>query len=584
MARVAKSWHLLPHDSHRIERFARALASSPIVAQLLLNRGINTIEKARTFLKAPLTGLHEPEQVPGVPEAAKKIYEAIRTSRPICIYGDYDVDGVSGTVILYNLLRLLKAKVEYHVPHRIDDGYGLNRKALEEIAARQKALVVTVDCGIASIDEVVVARELGLEVIVTDHHEFKSSLPKADVLVHPRLPEANYPFGGLCGAGVAFKLAWAIAKLASGGEKVLPELREFLLDAIALAALGTVADVMPLVDENRLFVRHGLRRIKERPTAGVRALLDTANLSGKKKLTAMDIGYTLAPRINAAGRMGSALTAVEMLTERTYDKAMALALQLQEHNQKRQQIERQILQEARQLAERHNALDKPALVLSHGTWHPGLIGIVAGRMADLFARPALMIAMGQNDLAVGSGRSIPGFKLHEALESCSEYLLAHGGHSAAAGFKLRPTSVHLFREKFCEVVGEHFTEGLPKPLLTIDAEVPLSALTYRLVDAIGELEPYGAGNPEPLMLASNVKVVGEPKKVGQDRHLSMRFQQNGKAIKAIAFGMADRLDELMSEDGICCLVFTPTINEWQGMRNVEIVVKDFRPGSNAELV
>jgi single-stranded-DNA-specific exonuclease len=582
---VTRTWHLLPHQGPAIELLARQADIPPVVAQLLLNRNITTPEQARRFLEAPLNGLYEPERLPGIVAAAERLHAAAREQRPICVYGDYDVDGISGTAILVTTLRALGAKVEWHVPHRIDDGYGLNAKALQQIAQNGASLVVTVDCGIASVAEAEEARRLGLEIIVTDHHEFKQQLPNAHVLVHPRLKDGGYPFGGLSGAGVALKLAWAVGKLASGGDKVTARLREVLLDAVGLAALGTVADVMPLVDENRILVRHGLARLKRQPSEGVRALLHSSKLDERPQLTASDIGYTLAPRLNAAGRLGSARVAVELLITTSPQLADDAARNLEEHNYQRQQIERRILAEARQIVDRNSLLERPALVLASGGWHAGLIGIVAGRLTDLFARPALMISLTSHEsLAVGSGRSVPGFALHQALEACSGHLVSHGGHAAAAGFKLRPTAIPLFHERFVAVAGEHFTEGPPRPCLLIDAEVALSTLTLKLVDSLNQLEPYGQGNPQPLFLAGDLEVAGEPRRVGEERHLSFRVRQQGGSIfKAIAFNMGDRINELMSAAGRCCLVFTPRINEWQGYRNVELTVKDFQAGPRARL-
>jgi single-stranded-DNA-specific exonuclease len=581
---VKKAWRLLPHDGPAIERLAGQLGVAQLVAQLLLNRQVKTPEDARHFLHAPLKDLHEPELVPGMLEAARRLHDAVRQQRPICVYGDYDVDGVTGTAILYTTLQLLGAKVEFFVPHRLDDGYGLNVRALENIARNGGSMVVTVDCGIASLAEANEARRLGLELIITDHHEFKTQLPTADVLVHPRLDGGKYPFGGLCGSGVAFKLAWAVAKLASGGDKVSSRLREFLLDAVALVALGTVADVMPLFDENRVFVRHGLARLRQSPTVGLRALLHACKLDGKSELTATDIGYSLAPRLNAAGRLGSAQIAVELLLSSSSAHAEDLARELEELNLRRQELEKHIYFDARKLAEQSDQLDRAALVLAHGQWHAGLIGIVAGRLAEQFGRPTLMITISDKEqLAVGSGRSIPGFRLHEALAACAHHLLAHGGHAAAAGFRMRPTAIMPFRESFCNVAAGHFTDGPPRPYLTLDAEVPLSALTFNVVESLAQLEPYGNGNPPPLLLTGDVQILGIPRRIGNDRHLTFRVRHHGKELRAIAFGMADRLDELMSAGGSCCLAFEPRINEWQGWSSVELFVRDFQSGPRATL-
>src|ERR1043165_3637493 len=300
--RGAKLWHLKPHDPSALERLSRSLRVSPIIAQLLLNRQIAEPAIAERFLPCPLSGLLEPELLPGVEAAVERLMSAIQERKKICVYGDYDVDGVSATAILLTCLRLLKAQVEFHVPDRLENGYGLHSETLQKLANDGAQVVITVDCGIASIAEAEEAYRLGLELIVTDHHEFKATLPAAAVLVHPRLPGTSYPFGGLCGAGVAFKLAWALCKKVCGGPKVTPQLREFLLDAILLAAMGTVADVVPLFEENRIFVRHGLARLRTRPTLGLQALLKHAKLTAKTNLGAVDIGYALAPRLNAAGR------------------------------------------------------------------------------------------------------------------------------------------------------------------------------------------------------------------------------------------------------------------------------------------
>lgn len=580
----AKVWHLLPHDPAAIDRLSRSMRVSPIIAQLLLNRNQLETPQAERFLASPLNGLLEPELLPGMDAAVERIMLAIQERRKICIYGDYDVDGVTATAILLTCLTQLGAVVDFHVPHRIDDGYGLNKETLRKLATEQAVnVVVTVDCGIASVEEAEEAHRLGLELIITDHHEMKQQLPRAAAIVHPRLPGTSYPFGGLSGSGVAFKLAWALCKKACGSPKVTPELREVLLDGILLASLGTVADVVPLFEENRIFVRHGLSRLRSKPLLGLQALMRCAKLDTKLNVGAVDIGYSIAPRINAAGRLGTARLAVELLMTRNEQRADILADWLERQNQERQLIERRILQQAREQAAGY--LHLPALVLSSSEWHPGLLGIVASRLVDQYARPVLMISLwdGQPH-GQGSGRSIPGFKLHEGLQACTTHLIGHGGHATAAGFRILPEAIDVFRDSFCAVVTQCFGSQLPPHRLTIDAEIPLSTLTTGLMEAIDHLEPYGAGNPPPVMLADRLQVVGEPRKCGGgERHLSFRIQQNGKTLKAIAFGMADRCDELMSQSGQCCLVFTPRWNEWQGYKSVEIEVKDFQPGGEAKL-
>lgn len=579
----AKVWHLVPHDADALERLGRSLKVPPIIAQLLLNRKMGDAAHAQHFLASPLKGLLEPELLPGVVTAVERIWQAITDQRKICIYGDYDVDGVSATAILLTCLKLLNAQVEFHVPHRLENGYGLNNETLQKLAKEGKQVIITVDCGIASLDEADEAARLGLELIITDHHEMKATLPRAAAIVHPRLPGTSYPFGGLCGAGVAFKLAWALCKKACGSPKVTPPMREFLLDAILFASLGTVADVVPLFEENRIIVRHGLARMRNKSPIGLKSLLRHAKLESKLNLAAMDIGYSIAPRINAAGRLGTARLAVELLTTQSQERADVIAEFLERQNHERQLMERRTLIEAREMAEPY--MHSPAFVLASPDWHPGLLGIVASRLVDQFARPVLMIAMREGQpLAQGSGRSVPGFKLHEALQECTGNLVGHGGHAAAAGFRLLPTEIDAFRERFCEVTARQLG---PEPMphrLTIDAEIPLSSLTTGVMHAIEQLEPYGSGNPPPLLLADHLQVVGEPRKVGAgERHLSLRVRQNGKELRGIGFGMADRLDELMSQGGQCCLAFTPHWNEWQGYKSVEFQVRDFQAGPEARL-
>jgi single-stranded-DNA-specific exonuclease len=593
VAPPAKTWRLLPHDRHAVERLAGSLRLSPLVAQLLLNRGLDAPDDARRFLDAPLTGLHAPDLLPGVSEAAARIMTAIGQGRKLCVYGDYDVDGVTGSAILLQGLRLLGANVDLYVPHRLEEGYGLNRDALGQIAESGARVVITVDCGIASVAEAEESKRLGLELIVTDHHEMKAQLPDASVLVHPRLPGTAYPFGKLSGSAVAFKLAWALAQRKCGGEKVTPVFRDFLLDAVALAALGVVADVVPLQDENRILVRYGLQRLRSAPPVGLKALCEAAGIEAGSELRASDIGFKLAPRINAVGRLGQARLAVDLLTTTRREHAVDLARYLEKLNGERQFLERRTVAEARELIEKEDRGQDPALVLASASWHGGVIGIVAGRLAESYGRPALVISLpapgsvdedGQPRTAAGSGRSAGGVALNEALQACTDLLLGHGGHAAAAGFKLRPENVDAFRERFCSYILSLFPEGAPAPTLVLDAEAPLNVLTPGLVADLDRLEPYGADNRRPLFLAGGLRLEGEPRKMGQgERHLNFRVRQGNAVLRAVAWGMAERVGELTSAGGACCLAFTPKINEWQGRRSVELEVTDFQAGAQARL-
>jgi len=581
-----RDWHLVPQDDAGLRRLSQMAKVPLVMAQLLWNRGVREPELARRFLHSPMSALHPPELLPGVPEASARIWAAIQARRKIVIYGDYDVDGTTGTAILMALLEKVGADVGYYVPHRLDEGYGLNADAVRKLAAEGKQLLITVDCGITSVKEAEVAREVGIELIITDHHEMKATLPNADVLVHPRLPDSKYPFAGLSGAAVAFKLAWAVAQRASNNDRVLPELREALLDLLGLTALGLVADVVPLQDENRVIVQHGLKRLVARPSIGVRALLTAAGFTDDKPVRAEDVSFRLAPRLNAAGRLGYAGFVVELLTTKSVKKAVEIATYLESQNGERQTIERKIVKEAKELVEAAGYDAAPAIVLGSTEWHPGVVGIVAGRLAEYYARPTLIAALKEGDAASsGSGRSIVGFPLHEALMACDDLLLGHGGHAAAAGFRVEAAKLGELRERFAAHVAKFYPEGLPRPRLRLDAEVPLGSLTYGLMRDIDLLEPYGAENPKPRFLASGLKIEGEPRKIGVgERHLSFRVRQGQSVIRAVAFGMVDRLDDLMSGGGECSLAFTPKVNEWQGRTSVEIEVIDFRPTAVAPLV
>lgn len=575
-------WHLRPSDPARVAWLGSEARIPPLVAQILLHRGIDDPEKAREFIEVRRKSLHDPELLPGAVEAADRIVRAVRDGRKIVIYGDYDVDGVCGTSILWSCLRLAGARsTEFYIPRRVEEGYGLNGDALRKLASQHQAeVVVTVDCGITSVKEAVIARELGLELIVTDHHTIGPELPGAAALVHPRLSGGSYPFGELCGAGVAFKLAWQVCKSFGDGKKASPHLRDFLVGAFGLVALATVADMVPLEDENRIFVRHGLDVIQANPSIGLNALMRVSNCLGRRKLTTGNVGFGLAPRINAAGRLECAMLAVEMLTTADPGRAENIAEQLDACNRQRQEIERSIVAEARQMVEAAGGLgDRGAVVVGHPEWHPGVIGIVAGRLAEFFHRPSIVMALRQ-DLCQGSGRSIAGFDLYEAIRSCSDGLLGFGGHRAAAGLRMKPDHFEAFAGRFEEHCRAVLTEEQKQRRLDIDAEVRLAELSLPVVEWIESLEPYGIGNPRPVFSAEGVRVIGEPRVVGEGKkHVQLRLAQNGTTVKGIAWNMAERLGSL-APGTECAVAFLPSINEWNGRREVQMEIRDVQVSSS----
>jgi single-stranded-DNA-specific exonuclease len=575
---MQKIWKLPLHDAAQIAALSRELRVPAVLAQLLLSRGITEPREARSFLHASLMGLHDPSLLPGAAVAAERLVNAINAKRRIVIYGDYDVDGVTGAAVLIECLRLAGADVRFYVPHRLEEGYGLNAAALETLRRDEQAdVVVTVDCGIASPAEARVARELGLELIITDHHEFGPVLPDAACLVHPRLPGGSYPFGDLSGAGVAFKVAWAVAQKLEGAKRVSPQFREFLIQSVSLAALGTVADVVPLYDENRVMVRHGLVSLRERPSIGLRELLAASELGDTTRLDAEDIAFRLAPRINAAGRLGQARLAVELLTTRNENRARELARYLTGQNEQRQTLERKIYKEAKELAETEQDLQNDrALVLGKHDWHAGVIGIVAGRLVERYWRPAILIALGDT-IGQGSGRSIPGFNLHQALHACRDSLESYGGHAAAAGLKIRPENLPQFRAAFCKYAAEKLNVQDMVEHLRIDAEVPLGDITPGLVRSIEHMAPFGAGNRRPLLMAAEVELARPSRRIGGgERHLSFLIRQHRTTARAVAFGMAERSDELVPGSRYD-VAFSPQLNTYQGFTRVDLHIKDFRP-------
>ena len=577
---MVKRWRIHPHDPDRIAGLGRAAAVPDVVAQLLICRGITDPQLARQFLDPKLSSLRDPDQLPGCRQAAARIHEAIRAAQRIVVYGDYDVDGITGTAILRQCLKMLGGDVGYYVPHRIDEGYGLNHEAIRSLASEKAELIVTVDCGIGSVDEAVTACQCGLELIVTDHHQPPCRLPDVAAVVHPALPGHEYPFHGLSGSGVALKLAWAVCQQASGAKRVGQRMKQFLLEAVGLAALGTVADMVPMVDENRVLVRHGLSSLKREPTPGLAALARIAGLDGKAEWTTEDVAFSLAPRLNAAGRLGQAQLAVELLTTDRADRAGQLAQYLDGLNASRQTLERSIYLAAnKQAKEQFDPVGDPALVLAQHGWHPGVIGIVAGRLAEKYHRPVILIAWDQLGVkpGIGSARSVPGFDLHAALEACGEHLRSHGGHAAAAGLTLHEANLDAFRADFCEYAAKEITEPQRVAVLAIDAEAPLSAFTLRVANQIEQLAPFGHGNARPLLCTSGVTLAESPKPIGTGgRHLALRLRQHEITLRAVAFGGGDRADELTSVEGPLDVAFRPVINTFGGRRNVELHLVDWR--------
>ena len=565
------------------ERLAGELGVAPIVAQVLFNRGVSDVEAARKFLNPRATDILPPETLPNCEAAAGRIFEAVRRGERIVIFGDYDVDGITAVSILWHCLRIAEANVDYYIPHRLEEGYGISTEAIEAIAKDGARMIISVDCGVTAIEPAKRAKELGVELIITDHHQPQNDesgtvqLPDA-LIVHPGIePDGGDPYANpdLSGAGVALKLVWAIAQKFSNARKVSPEFREFLVDAMGLAALGTVADVVPLTGENRIIASHGLLGLPKSRLAGIQALIHTAGLAGKK-LDGFDIGFKLAPRLNAIGRMGHARLAVEMLTRADEDGAVKIAGNLEQQNRARQTLQRRIAVEARAMV-REQGQDSDAvraIVLASEGWHAGVIGIVASRIMEEFGRPTVMIAL-ENGAGQGSARSIRNFPLDQALGDCRSHLISYGGHAMAAGLRIEAEKVDSFRQAFQSRAGQLLTAKDLNPGLRIDDCVSLSQLDEKLVRDLGRLEPFGSGNGPPHLATDFVNVLGEPRTVGSTGdHLQVTLGDGRVSCKGIAFGMAKYRPELQNHRR-CRVAFRPMINEWNGRRTVEMQVLDF---------
>ncbi|WP_200761511.1 single-stranded-DNA-specific exonuclease RecJ [Poriferisphaera corsica] len=584
--------------------FAQQIHQHPLIANLLLKRDINTLEEAASFLKPTLKNLHDPALLPGATQAAQRISQAVLNDQPIVIYGDYDVDGVTASTILYHTLNLAKATVSCYVPHRIDEGYGLNSEALSHIASgdwhqdtenkifnRQPEdpatppLIITVDCGITATEQADLAKQLGVDLIITDHHHFDAeNLPNAHTLVHPRIPSSlptPYPFGDLCGAGVAFKLAWQFARIhhnldPNSGSLPAP-FRNLMIDLISLVALGTIADVVPLVGENRTLTTFGLSRIKNTPFPGLNALIDAAKLRDEK-VDAYHVGFVLGPRLNACGRMGHARNAVFLLTIAQGNQAKHIADFLTQENQKRKEIEREIIEQAKQQIEAagDNSPNHRAIVIGADDWHKGVVGIVASRIVETYHRPTVVLSYQPDGSASGSARSIANFNIHAAFTACSEHLTQFGGHEAAAGCTLPQDNVPAFREALINHCNDLLTEQDLSHTIKIDGEIQCSEINLQLFQIIHSLSPFGNANPKPKLILRNVTLDRPPNRIGSEgTHLSIHIKQNNRSMRAVGFGLGELAPKLavgMNLD----IVFSPAINNWQNRLSPDIHILDLK--------
>lgn len=558
---VRNEWNIAPQDDPGVQPMSTALGIPPILAQLLIRRGIETIEAANTFLNPSLQQLSDPFLLTGMREAVERITQAREAGEHVLVFGDYDVDGISGTAILVNgLKRFGLEHVSYNMPKRLTEGYGLDSEHVDEAIAQGVSLIITVDNGISAHGAADHARAAGLDLIVTDHHAIEHGLPHALAVINPQREPATYPGRYLCGAGVAFKLATAL----NGTPNDLD-----------IAALGTVADIVPLLEENRVIVALGLKHIARHQRNGIAKLAAVAGLE-LQSITSIDIGFQIGPRINAAGRLNNGLAALQLLLTECPDLATEMAKFLNEANTERRSIEKDIYEEAIEELDACFSPSQRGIVLAREGWHPGVIGIVASKIQSRYQRPVVIIAAGEDGVGRGSARANGGFDMVKAFRDCQEHLVKFGGHRSAAGLTIAMDNVARFSASFEEAAREQLGDGDIVSELNVDVIASFSEVDATLLNAVARLEPLGHHNPAPVFCTLGVEALGASARILKDQHLKVSFRQGDTVLQAIGFNMAERF---YTEDltGLVDIAYTPQFNSWRGETTIQLLLKDIRP-------
>ncbi len=569
-------WNIPPVDEEMQNRLSRELKIDPLIARLLLNRGIDNAESANHFLYSTLNDLHSPMLMADMDTAVERVIHAIVNKEEVVIYGDYDVDGISSTSMLVSFFQSIGLPVSYYIPNRVKEGYGLNNEAITTLVERKFSLMITVDCGVTSFEEVRHAADLGMDVIITDHHQLSDDLPPATAIINPARKDCGYPFKNLAGVGIAFKLLDAVrTRLLEKGmidQRKIPGTKHYL----DLVALGTLADMVPLVGENHTLVRFGLKEMAKKHNSGLRSLI---NLRGAniKQVSATDVGFFIAPRLNAVGRLSNAALGVELLTTSDGNKAKEIARKLDEENSKRRAIQKRILDEVLKRIEKEVDLENDkAIILASEDWHPGVIGIVASKVVERFNLPTILMNV-ENGQCRGSARSIPKFHIYNCLNSCRDKLLHFGGHEYAAGLSMEVSKLEDFKSDFQQKASKSLSENERTISLDIDAEVPLNTFSPDMVDEILDLGPFGSSNPQPIFLSRRVSFIEEPFFVGKNgEHVRFEVGSNGHMLEGIAFSMAEQFKGVKITEGTYDIVFTPMINNYGGFSaTIQLKLHDF---------
>jgi single-stranded-DNA-specific exonuclease len=563
-------WSIVePSDLSTVKKLSDELSIAPSLASVLVNRGIDDFEKARRYFRPTEEQFHDPFLMDGMYQAVDRILSARSKNEKVFVYGDYDVDGTNGAGMLYLFFKELGCDVAYYIPDRIKEGYGISRAGIDHAKDLGINLMVSIDCGITAIEQVEYAQSLGIDVIICDHHEPGDELPKAVAVLDPLKPTCKYPFKNLCGAGVGFKLIQALARTV-GTESGVAKFLDFV-------ALATTADIVPLIDENRVFVKLGLEIITTNPRPGIKALLDSAGLK-PEAMTTGQVVFVMAPRINAVGRLGDAKRAVELLITDDYSSAVEFARVLEQENITRRKIDEDVFVHAQQLVEEFLDVESDgAIILHQEQWHPGVVGIVASRMVEKYYRPSIMMTT-VDGVAKGSARSIAGFNIYQALKRCEDKLLQFGGHKYAAGLTLEVDRLEEFKEAFNAVAKELLTEDLLTPVISIDAEIDLSEFTPKYMRVLKQFAPFGPKNMRPTFIARRVEVIGQPRIVGRN-HLRLKIRKNSVTFDCIGFNLGRLMDRFSNGVKYFDLVFSVDESDFSGVPLPQLKIKDIRPAS-----
>jgi single-stranded-DNA-specific exonuclease len=554
-------------DPELIDNFALQLNVPKIFASILISRGVDSLDKAKHFFRATVADLNDPFLLPDMQKAVDRIIKARDKQEKVLIYGDYDVDGITSVSMLYLFFGSLGCNISFYIPNRLNEGYGISQAGIEEAAKKNITLIVSVDCGITAMKEVELANSLGIDVIVSDHHEPAATLPNAYAILNPKCEHSNYPFQELAGVGVAFKLLQAIATTLKLDSTTIPQYMD-------LVAIGSAADIVPLVDENRILMREGLLSLNNGNREGLKALIDTAGIHNSE-LNTGQIVFILAPRLNAVGRMGNAERAVNLLTTTNQQTAKNIAHILESENRIRKNIDDSMFLEAQELVTTYYDLEKnSALVLDMEGWHQGVIGIVASRIVEKYYRPTIMISC-EDGMGKGSARSINGFDIYEALKQCEDLLVSFGGHKYAAGLSIQQKDIMAFRERFNNIAHQHLDEDLLARKIKIDGEIQLNDINERFIRLLKMLAPFGPQNMRPVFLTRGLQVIGKPTIVGNN-HLKFKVRQNNVIIDVIGFNLGDKIYRISPGEQNLDLVYIIEENEYLGKINLQLKIKDLR--------